>query len=76
MDRSAVQQLALLEGVFQRRLSEAAFNMIYAGQSAVRLDGNEVAREADQVLIRDAVNTCKIRRVRSSEKRLRVYLRR
>jgi hypothetical protein len=50
--------------------------MIYAGQSAVRLDGNEVAREADQVLVRDAVNTCKIRRVRSSEKRLRVYLRR
>jgi hypothetical protein len=55
MDRSAVQQLTLLRGVFQWRLSEAGFNMIYDGQSAMRLDGNEVAHEADQVLVRDAV---------------------
>jgi hypothetical protein len=34
---------------------EAAFNMIYDGQSAMRLDGNEVAHKADQVLVQDAV---------------------
>jgi len=55
MTKSEVQDFIISNHIFQRPLLDDAFHMIYEVQSAVRLDGNDVAHGADKDLVWDAI---------------------
>ena len=55
MSESDLRHFISSRNVFARALLDDAFTMVYDGRGTVRLEGNEVAHEADRDLVRDAV---------------------
>jgi hypothetical protein len=55
MGRFDLRSFISSNNIFPRPLDEDSFNLIYEGRSAVRLDGNEVAHQADKDLVRAAI---------------------